>query len=1202
MRRALATIVLSVLIAPLAATAQVPSVANLSQSAVSRGQSVEVTVSGKSLAKVESIGLAEGSARGLDVSIVPQTPPKDDQLKLRLTAAADAPPGERELRLVAPSGVSAPVRVSVEQLPAVAEVEPNNGYDQAQAVAAPSALMGAINGPGDADLFRFPAAKGQTLIVDVLASRIRSALDPTVILYDPAGKEVASNNDTFGADSFLAYDVPADGTYAIELRDLQYRGGANFNYRIELGALPYLAAVEPMAGQRGKLIDLTFRGYNLQDADKRRIDLTYARAGRIGLRAQSPLGLLSNELPFEVTDLAPTVEAESNDLPQTATPTPDGAADVTGIIGRPGDVDFYKLVVARKQSYSLEVLGRRLGSPLDALLTLHNAKGDPIDRNDDAVGGGADARLGRTLDPGQYYVSVRDLSYGGGPTYSYRLAVRPSAFETNAGADEAAVRFGPDATRLSRGGAAKLAVDVQRIGGFSGPITLSVEGLPPGVSTSPLVLDPGHNGLVALSAAPDAPLGTYPIRVRWSAVVAGQLAARDATPLRDGAPVSLAYLTVTEPSPLTVSPIAALPADRIQAAAGEVARLAGEVGSASKEAEARQAQWEKQIAPASPWVAPELVEMHSHLGPGVFTKKDDGSVLVSGKLRDKEVYTIVARSTLKSIAGIRLEVLPDPALPNKGPGLGETGNFVLNEIRLTAAPASDAAKANAAAANAVPLEKASATFSQQGFGVEGAIDDKASTGWAVSPRSGTRHAAIFHPVAPIAFDGGATLTFVLAQQFGKEHNIGRFRLTLSADPAATDDVTVPEAVREIARVPREQRTPQQAERIGDYFRSVDPPSAAARAKLDSFLSVVNPYAEIARLEPLLNTQTPALDAAQKQWEQSLAAGAGWTPLSLASADSAEGARLEKQPDGSLFVTGPSQPGDTYTLRAETKLKGITALQLEAIPDARLPANGPGRATDGNFCLTQFGATVAPKGKPGDAAPIPFASAKASFEEKDHGAALAVDDKPETGWSVAPQAGLPVEATFYAREPGGAAEGDKVLTITLAQRSAAPGQTLGRFRVSATTAADPNAVRRLPPNIAKLLAKPPDKRNDGERAELSAYFRSNTPALEPIRARLAELRLTAPELPLRVSRLSGGTIPLMIGRNGNLPGDVTVTLEGLNGAKVNPLVIPGGSTVGTLRFEGGDPGNRLVMLRAETKSGDNTIVQYSPPFTVRVAGP
>jgi len=237
-RRALAFVL--TLLLPVIATAQAPTAASLSQTAVSRGQTVEVTVTGKSLAAVDNVGLAD--PRGLDVSIVAPTPPaKDDQLKLRLTAAADATPGERELRLVSPTGVSAPVRVTVEQLPAVAEVEPNNAYEQPQVVSAtPAVIVGKIDGAGDIDVFRVSAAKGQTLIVNVLASRIRvsapNSASPsgvtmrfpnqwTPAVFAAAGTEVGQRFLGFSRFPAARAFADADGVTTVRWNEMRFTRG-----------------------------------------------------------------------------------------------------------------------------------------------------------------------------------------------------------------------------------------------------------------------------------------------------------------------------------------------------------------------------------------------------------------------------------------------------------------------------------------------------------------------------------------------------------------------------------------------------------------------------------------------------------------------------------------------------------------------------------------------------------------------------------------------------------------------------------------------------------------------------------------------------------------------------------------------------------------------------------------------------------------
>src|SRR3712207_7146020 len=53
---------------------------------------------------------------------------------------------------------------------------------------------------------------------------------------------------------------------------------------------------------------------------------------------------------------------------------------------------------------------------------------------------------------------------------------------------------------------------------------------------------------------------------------------------------------------------------------------------------------------------------------------------------------------------------------------------------------------------------------------------------------------------------------------------------------------------------------------------------------------------------------------------------------------------------------------TTLSRSETDLKEITGIRLEVLADPRLPQNGPGRAKDGNFVLTEFELKAAPDRK------------------------------------------------------------------------------------------------------------------------------------------------------------------------------------------------------------------------------------------------
>ena len=95
--------------------------------------------------------------------------------------------------------------------------------------------------------------------------------------------------------------------------------------------------------------------------------------------------------------------------------------------------------------------------------------------------------------------------------------------------------------------------------------------------------------------------------------------------------------------------------------------------------------------------------------------------------------------------------MPDPRLPANGPGRAPNGNFVLNEFRLAAAETGSQVKPQK-----VSFQSAAADFSQEGWPVQGAIDDSPDTGWAVLPQFGKPHTAVFAVKDPVAFAKGAT--------------------------------------------------------------------------------------------------------------------------------------------------------------------------------------------------------------------------------------------------------------------------------------------------------------------------------------------------------------------------------------------------------------------------------------------------------------
>lgn len=133
--------------------------------------------------------------------------------------------------LTTPSSI--PFRIS--ELDNVNEVEPNNKYwPEVSSGNVPCAFNGIIGTPDDYDLFRFTAKKGQVFDVECLARRLGSGLDSVIHIYNAAdNKLISGNDDSRGPDSYIRFQVPADGDYFIRVRDHLRRGADDFVYRVE---------------------------------------------------------------------------------------------------------------------------------------------------------------------------------------------------------------------------------------------------------------------------------------------------------------------------------------------------------------------------------------------------------------------------------------------------------------------------------------------------------------------------------------------------------------------------------------------------------------------------------------------------------------------------------------------------------------------------------------------------------------------------------------------------------------------------------------------------------------------------------------------------------------------------------------------------------------------------------------------------------
>lgn len=495
----------------------------------------------------------------------PSSPAIVEQVLVRVTVAADALVGPREIRIATSQGLTNPMAFHVGQLPEFSEEaarvgqiskesQPGKGakyakyktpsakkdLDDAASVALPTVVNGQIL-PGEVDRYRFPASKGEDLVISALARELIPYVADAVpgwfqavlTLYDADGNEVAYDDDfQFHPDPVLHYVIPRDGEYVLEIKDAIYRGREDFVYRISLGELPFVTSVFPLGGPLGEHTRVALRGWNLPAS---RLDVDGAASG-LGTTLLSVQGetATSNQTLFGLGALPERLEKEPNDTLKEAQAVTLPVI-VNGRIDKPGDWDVFSFRGRAGEEIVAEATARRLGSPLDSAIKVTDAAGKQWAFNDDFEDKGAglhthhaDSRLSLKLPAkGMYFVHIADTQQQGGPAFGYRLRIsRPQP--------DFALRVTPSSISVRGNGNIPLIVYALRKDGFAGEIQLRLQDPPPGFALSGGAIAAGEDLVrVTLSAAAGAGKEPLDLIVQGVAEIGGKEVVHRAVPADD---------------------------------------------------------------------------------------------------------------------------------------------------------------------------------------------------------------------------------------------------------------------------------------------------------------------------------------------------------------------------------------------------------------------------------------------------------------------------------------------------------------------------------------------------------------------------------------------------------------------------------------------------------------------------------------------
>ncbi len=238
--------------------------------------------------------------------------------------------------------------------------------------------------------------------------------------------------------------------------------------------------------------------------------------------------------------------------------------------------------------------------------------------------------------------------------------------------------------------------------------------------------------------------------------------------------------------------------------------------------------WEKEMLAKAAMVAKhhvlDIADVTVSAG-STYQRLNDKSLLFTGKVPDKEDYTLTVATDQPIVSGLKIEFLADKSLNGNGParGNGERPNTVLNHFEIKGRPAPGGEL------GAVDIASVTADYSQPNWHVSQLLDDDLTTGWAIAGQFGKSHWFTAEFANPIAYEGGNEFQIKLIQQFGGGRQAGRVRISaITGDPKAGN---ISSEIIDIVKLPFNERSGQQIAALQKFRSESDPEFLKAKSDL-----------------------------------------------------------------------------------------------------------------------------------------------------------------------------------------------------------------------------------------------------------------------------------------------------------------------------------------------------------------------------------
>ena len=427
--------------------------------------------------------------------------------KFRVHVDPSVPPGAYEVRVSGRHGLSNP-RVFIVTSAASQLLSTVSHNPQVPTELSVGQFVNASCTTEQRDWFRFELSETTDVRLCLLAGRVDSRMIGLLKVLDSEGRAlaVARGSDELDPTINLA-KLPA-GKYSVMVHDFLYRGGSEYPYQLVVAVGPGDAKFESSV-------------FDFESS------LVEQVPGRL------PVHVNPSAITLESGNVSLLNASQPNAIQEVELPSKDSwwfPADQSGQV--------FQFAAKKGEQISVEIVSGRVGQPSDAKLFVQRiepeqdaeSKYHSVAQADDSFALGSEPLSLLTKDPvvlwtathdANYRLLVHDMDVG-------KMLSQRQAFQLNIGKpvprfDLVAFAAFPNkdvkqcrgfGSKLFRGGAEAIHVIAARRDGWVGPIKVTLEGLPPGVTAPEVVMAANqHEAQITLEASEDSKAADFTVMV-----------------------------------------------------------------------------------------------------------------------------------------------------------------------------------------------------------------------------------------------------------------------------------------------------------------------------------------------------------------------------------------------------------------------------------------------------------------------------------------------------------------------------------------------------------------------------------------------------------------------------------------------------------------------------------------------------------------